>query len=53
MEKWEISKNRPKIRIKARSSDYKGKGDIKQKLILAMRKRKKKQPKAGWVRQHS
>jgi hypothetical protein len=27
--------------IKARSSDYKGKGDINQKLRLAMRQRKR------------
>jgi hypothetical protein len=46
-----ISKDRPKISIKARSSDYKGKGTIKQKLRLAMWQRKRERP--GWVRQHS
>jgi hypothetical protein len=49
----EIPKSRSKISIQTGSSDYKGKGDIKQKLRLAMRKRKKKRPRAGWVRQHS
>jgi hypothetical protein len=39
--KEEISKSRPKISIKARSSDYKGKGDIKQKLRLATWQRKR------------
>jgi hypothetical protein len=35
--KGEIPKSRSKISIKARSSDYKGKGDIKQELRPAMR----------------
>jgi hypothetical protein len=51
--KGEISKSRPKISIKSRSSDYMGKGDIKQKLRLAMRQRKRERPRAGWVRHHS
>jgi hypothetical protein len=48
-----ISKRRPKISIKARSSDYKGKGSIKQKLRLATRQRKRERPRVGWERQHS
>jgi hypothetical protein len=51
--KGEIPKGRPEISIPTRSSDYKGKGDIEQKLRLAMRQRKRKQPRARWVRQHS
>jgi hypothetical protein len=35
--KNDISKGRHKISIKAGSRDYKGKGDIKQKLRLATR----------------
>jgi hypothetical protein len=49
----EIPKRRSEISIQTGSSDYKGKGDIKQKLRLAMRQRKKKRPRVGWVRQHS
>jgi hypothetical protein len=52
MEKGRFQKNRLKIRIKERSSDYKGKSDIKQKLRTAMRQRKRERPRAGWVRQH-
>jgi hypothetical protein len=51
--KGEIPKIRPKISIKSRSRDYKGKGDIKQKLRLATRQRKMERTRAGWVRQHS
>jgi hypothetical protein len=51
--KGEIPKIRPKISIKARSNDYKGKGDIKQKLRLTTRQRKMEWTRAGWVRQHS
>ena len=39
--KGEVSKSRPKISIKARTSDYSGKDDIKQKLRLATRQRKR------------
>jgi hypothetical protein len=46
MEKGEIPKSRPKISIKARSNDYKGKGDIKQELGPAMRQRKRERPRA-------
>jgi hypothetical protein len=52
-EKGEIPKSRPKISIKVRPSDYKGKRDIKQKLRPAMRQRKRERPRAGWVGQHS
>jgi hypothetical protein len=45
--KGEIPKSRPMISIKARSSGYKGKGDIKQKLRLAMRHRKRERPRAS------
>jgi hypothetical protein len=51
--KGEIPKSGSKISIKARSSDYKGKSDIKQKLRSAVRQRKRKQLRARWVRQHS
>jgi hypothetical protein len=51
--KGEIPKSRPEISIKARSSDYEYKGDIKQKLRLAMRQRKRKRPRVGWVIQHT
>jgi hypothetical protein len=50
--KEEISKSRPKVNIEARSSDYKGKGDVQQKLRPAMWQRKKETTKSRWVRQH-
>jgi hypothetical protein len=48
-----ISKSRPKISIEAIFSDYKGKGDIKQKQRLTTRQGKRERPRVGWVRQHS
>jgi hypothetical protein len=43
----EIPKSGSEISIQTGSSDYEGKGDIKQKLRLAMRKRKKETTKRG------
>jgi hypothetical protein len=44
--KDDISKGKHMISIMERSSDYKGKGDIKQELSPAMRQRKRERPRA-------